>query len=221
MTQLTFRLATIDDVDALLRLVEAAYRGTPAASTWTTEADLLGGQRVDRQMMTDAIDDTEKRVIVATRPTPCPTADSADPTADSADSADSADPTDTASSDETGDPGTASMAGETVACCEVRSPDEAGNSVLGMFAVEPELQGSGLGRDVLDAGEREAAALGATAVELHVLDVRHELLAWYRRRGYSLTGEHVPFPYGDDRFGEPRRSDLRFAVLRKPVAAGD
>jgi hypothetical protein len=52
---------------------------------------------------------------------------------------------------------------------------------------------------------------------MSVIDTRHELLAWYERRGYRRTGERRPFPYGDDRFGRPRRDDLRFEVLDKEL----
>ncbi|RTL08984.1 MAG: hypothetical protein EKK62_04635, partial [Acidimicrobiia bacterium] len=69
----------------------------------------------------------------------------------------------------------------------------------------------------LDAGESFAAERGATTVELHVIDVRVELIDWYRRRGYIVTDERHPFPYGDERFGLPRRDDLQFAVLRKEL----
>ncbi|HET8898755.1 MAG TPA: GNAT family N-acetyltransferase, partial [Rhodanobacteraceae bacterium] len=37
------------------------------------------------------------------------------------------------------------------------------------------------------------------------------------RRGYQRTGEHTAFPYGDARFGLPRRDDLRFTWLEKPL----
>ena len=69
----------------------------------------------------------------------------------------------------------------------------------------------------LDAGESFAAERGASALELHVIDVRVELIDWYRRRGYVVTDERHPFPYGDERFGLPRRDDLQFAVLRKEL----
>ncbi|MBU6298090.1 MAG: GNAT family N-acetyltransferase, partial [Alphaproteobacteria bacterium] len=46
-------------------------------------------------------------------------------------------------------------------------------------------------------------------------NIRDALIAWYVRRGYELTGETRPFPYGDNRFGEPRRDDLKFVVLEK------
>ena len=48
-----------------------------------------------------------------------------------------------------------------------------------------------------------------------VINVRDTLIAWYVRRGYALTGETEPFPYGDNRFGIPRRDDLHSVVLRK------
>jgi hypothetical protein len=50
-----------------------------------------------------------------------------------------------------------------------------------------------------------------------VINVRDGLLAWYARRGYAPTGATEPFPYGDDRFGTPRRDDLHFIVLRRSL----
>ena len=50
-----------------------------------------------------------------------------------------------------------------------------------------------------------------------VIDLRDELIAFYERRGYRRTGVHRPFPYGDARFGLPRRDDLRFEVLEKSL----
>jgi ribosomal protein S18 acetylase RimI-like enzyme len=41
------RLATLADVAALTSLVNSAYRGARSRDGWTTEADLLGGQRTD------------------------------------------------------------------------------------------------------------------------------------------------------------------------------
>ena len=50
-----------------------------------------------------------------------------------------------------------------------------------------------------------------------VLAQRLDLIAWYERRGYRPTGENQPFPYGDPRFGIPKRPDLSFMVLAKPL----
>lgn len=44
---LTFRRATNEDVSAIEALVNSAYRGESSKAGWTTEADILGGQRTD------------------------------------------------------------------------------------------------------------------------------------------------------------------------------
>ncbi len=44
---LQFRRATDADVDAVVALVESAYRGEGSRAGWTTEADLLDGRRTD------------------------------------------------------------------------------------------------------------------------------------------------------------------------------
>lgn len=58
-------------------------------------------------------------------------------------------------------------------------------------------------------------ARGGVEVRMTVVNLRDTLIAWYGRRGYVLTGETEPFPYGDDRFGAPTRQDLEFVILRK------
>jgi ribosomal protein S18 acetylase RimI-like enzyme len=88
---------------------------------------------------------------------------------------------------------------------------------LGMLTVRPDLQDRRLGRALLEAGEALAAAKGARRIRLTVVNVRDTLIAWYRRRGYALTGEMQPFPYDDQRFGVPRRDDLHFVVLEREL----
>jgi len=56
------------------------------------------------------------------------------------------------------------------------------------------------------------------AMRMTVIDLRDELIAFYERRGYRRTGITKPFPYGDERYGIPKRDDLRFEVLEKSLA---
>ena len=78
--------------------------------------------------------------------------------------------------------------------------------------------GGGLGDAVLRECERIAREdWRLPAMRMTVIDVREELIAWYERRGYRRTGIKKPFPYGDTRFGQPKRDDLRFEVLEKPL----
>lgn len=52
---LTFRDATDADVEALVALIHSAYRGDASRAGWTTEADLLEGQRTDPAGVRDAM----------------------------------------------------------------------------------------------------------------------------------------------------------------------
>lgn len=102
------------------------------------------------------------------------------------------------------------------ACAHVAVEDGAG--YFGMFSVATTFQGAGLGKRVLAEAERivrEDWAL--TVMRMTVIDVRTELLAYYERRGYVRTGITKPFPYGDERFGLPKREDLAFEVLVKKL----
>jgi ribosomal protein S18 acetylase RimI-like enzyme len=107
--------------------------------------------------------------------------------------------------------------GQLVACCQLARTGHQG-AYFGMFAVAPVRQGAGIGAQLLAAAERRARrAWAATVLEMTVIGQRTELIAWYARRGYRPTGQTRPFPYGDERFGLPRRPDLHFVVLAKPL----
>ena len=96
--------------------------------------------------------------------------------------------------------------------------DEAGAGYFGMFAVDPKLQGGGVGDVVLREAERVAREeWKLPAMRMTVIDVRDSLIAFYERRGYVRTGIKKPFPYGDARFGIPKRGDLRFELLEKAL----
>ncbi|MER7736956.1 GNAT family N-acetyltransferase [Streptomyces sp. NPDC096538] len=66
-TVLTFRDATDTDVDALVDLVESAYRGDSSRAGWTTEADILHGQRTDPEGVLDVIKAPDSRLLTVER----------------------------------------------------------------------------------------------------------------------------------------------------------
>jgi len=88
---------------------------------------------------------------------------------------------------------------------------------LAMLTVDPDRQDGGMGRVLLAAAEDYARTHGAHRIRMSVIHQRTELIAWYVRRGYALTGETGTFPYGDPRFGTPMRDDLFFEMLEKPI----
>jgi ribosomal protein S18 acetylase RimI-like enzyme len=109
--------------------------------------------------------------------------------------------------------------------CELRGsvwlePRSATVWYVGSLTVAPREQNSGLGRRILEAVEQRIVNYGASKVLIDVLNVRGSLIAWYERRGYTLTGEAHAFPYHDNRYGAPRRPDLAFLELQKCLEAG-
>ncbi|MBV1855302.1 GNAT family N-acetyltransferase [Catellatospora sp. NEAU-YM18] len=61
------RDATAADVPAVVALVESAYRGEASRAGWTTEADLLDGQRTDADAVTGMIGADDGRVLLFER----------------------------------------------------------------------------------------------------------------------------------------------------------
>lgn len=110
------------------------------------------------------------------------------------------------------------MDGEALTACVHITDRGEGLAYLGMLTVDPALQAKGLGRRLIAAAEAHAFRHFHTRrMEMTVIVHRHELIEWYQRRGYRLTGENRPFPATDPRFGLPKRDDLAFAVLEKPL----
>ncbi|MCD2196872.1 GNAT family N-acetyltransferase [Actinomycetospora endophytica] len=62
---LTIRTAVADDVDALLDLIHAAYRGHGGQNGWTTEAELIDGPRTTRELLATDLADPAITVLVA------------------------------------------------------------------------------------------------------------------------------------------------------------
>jgi ribosomal protein S18 acetylase RimI-like enzyme len=96
-------------------------------------------------------------------------------------------------------------------------PGKDGVWYLGLLTIRPDMQKRKLGRALLAAAEHFAKQHGARRIQMTVINVRDILIAWYERRGYTLTQETRPFPYGDTRFGRPLRDDLFFVVLEKDI----
>jgi GNAT superfamily N-acetyltransferase len=182
---LRFRHATEHDIPALIALVTSAYRGDVSKQGWTTEADLLDGQRIDAEMIRADLAQPQSIVLIAEED------------------------------------------GHLLACAHVTVEADARNDIdgapraayFGMFSVSPDAQGGGIGKVVLAEAERIAhETLGCMRMRMTVIDCRDELIAFYVRRGYVRTGIKKTFPYGDPRYGLPKRDDLQFEILEKPLA---
>ena len=105
--------------------------------------------------------------------------------------------------------------GDRLVGCVLLKKYKAG-AYFGMFAIDPDRQGGGLGKLMVTRCEEAAKALwGATYLRLTVISLRKNLIGWYERRGFAQTGEREPFPF-DEATGA-LRTDFDLAVLEKPI----
>ena len=199
-TTVFLRQAEASDVDALEQLLNRCYR---QAEGWTNEADLVGGIRTTKDELLAVINDPKHYVFIYPK---------------------------TTTSERDG-----KETGELLGCIAVDIKDDvatnqrAGNqkAYIGMFAVLPELQGLGVGHQILQAAETFAQrhlkantqkpAQNPARLTMSILSHRPELLAYYQRRGYQLNGNSMPFPV-DGNNGEPKRQDLELLELEKLVS---
>lgn len=175
MTEITLRDATTTDIPALHRLIESAYRGEVSRAGWTTEADLLDGQRTDPEDLASVLADPHQGLLTAWR-------------------------------------------GAALVGCILIADQGSGTGYFGMLSVSPTLQGAGLGRQLVEAAHRTLAdRFGARRVRISAFPQRETLIAWYERLGYRRTGDTLPFPYDNPRFGLPLRDDLHFVVMERDL----
>ncbi len=174
MERISFRRAQIEDCQPLAELVNSAYRGETSKKGWTTEADLLDGQRTDPELLAEMMRDQNQVVLLAFEDK------------------------------------------KIVGSVSLSRKEDRG--YLGMLTVRPRRQASGFGRLILAEGERWVQQNWDLAhIEMTVIQKRTELIAWYERRGYQKTDRRESFPYGNEKFGKPKVSDLEFVVLEKTL----
>lgn len=187
------RQAQSKDIAALKQLLDRCYRQREG---WTNEADLVGGIRTTKTELAAVVADPNHYVFVYPK-------------------------TDTGTRE-------GRETGELLGCIAVdmhTNVPSGNNAYIGMFAVHPELQGAGVGHMILQAAETFAhqhlttqSATQPSRLTMSILSHRPELLAYYERRGYHLTGVSMPFPE-DGNNGEPKRQDLQLLELEKLVSA--
>lgn len=110
--------------------------------------------------------------------------------------------------------------GRLVGCCLLQGRDADGAGVnaayFGMFAIDPSTHGGGLGKTVIAAAETSVKDLwNCNQMVMTVINLRTELIAWYERRGYRLTGATLPFPFSETS-GETTR-DFHLVEMRKDL----
>ena len=186
-TTVFLRQAEAKDIAALKQLLDRCYR---QAEGWTHEADLVGGIRTTNAELASVVADPKHYLFVYPK-------------------------TDTGTRE-------GIETGELLGCIAVDMQTQVpstNSAYIGMFAVHPALQGAGVGHVILQAAETFAnrhltSKNQPYRLTMSILSHRPELLAYYERRGYQLTGVTIPFPE-DGNNGQPKRQDLELLELEK------
>jgi len=88
---------------------------------------------------------------------------------------------------------------------------------VGMFVVNPAMQKLGIGKQLLTYAENFAEQhWSVSKFCMHVITLRHELIAFYERRGYQRTGIVKEFPANPEMW-QPKINGLQFELLEKLV----
>lgn len=87
---------------------------------------------------------------------------------------------------------------------------------LGLLTVSPEIQAKGIGKLILNDAEEMARKRGFSSLLLDVISLRKELISYYIRRGFKLTGKKLEFPT-DNKFGSRPLQRLELVELRKYI----
>lgn len=187
MSPVEFRYATPDDAGVITDLIERAYRGPATAGQWDSESHLLTGPRTSTSEIRGLLLRDDSRFVLAEQD------------------------------------------GRIAGCALIQangaapqaknpcSPPMAANSAyFGMFAIDPGIRSAGLGKLVLAAAEARARELWSVrSMVMTVINVREQLIGWYQRRGYQLTGARLPFPFTETS-GETTR-DFDLVEMRKDL----
>jgi ribosomal protein S18 acetylase RimI-like enzyme len=175
MEEIKIRTGLPADIPVIVRLLNAAYRGSSSRRGWTTEADLIGGEvRTDEQDVT--------RVMALSRSVFLLAIDSS---------------------------------GRILGCVNLQLREA--SVYLGMFAVDPEKQGGGLGGRLMSEAEKWTMEAGRSTIVMWVISLRAELIEWYLRIGFRDTGERREFR--EDGLSGHHLRPLEFMVMEKEIAA--
>jgi len=175
-SKISFRRAQLSDGAFVAELVNSAYRGESSRAGWTTEADILGGQRTDADEISHLITMKDSVILLC-------------------------------------------LCGNGMIGSAHLEKIDSETAYLGMLVVKPNLQAQGLGKRFMEKSEEFARAeWGIKRIQMQVITLREELIAYYQRRGYQFTGEIRPFPEFDPKFGLPKVKGLRLSVMEKILA---
>jgi len=167
------RVAEATDVQAIVQLVNQAYRPNTGAVGWTHESNWVSGGRTSVDQVMDLLLKPDSMILLK------------------------------------------SVNSAIVACVHIEKHGSI--SDIGMLAVNPSQQATGIGKQMLAHAEHYARTeYGAKKFAMLVISSRIELIAFYLRRGYKKTGVLMDYPITAG-VGIPKYSGMTIEVLEKPA----
>jgi len=158
------------DVPAITKIVNSAYQGEPGSNSWTSEGNIVSGQRTTEDIVSNLLQQPSITMLKCI--------------------------------DEQ----------QTIVGCVLLEKKE-NTLYLGMLSVNPQLQASGIGKLLLQQGEGFARDHQYDTVTITVINIRHELIDWYKRKGYRPTGNSQPF----SNHSSKALADISFMEMKKDL----
>jgi ribosomal protein S18 acetylase RimI-like enzyme len=103
--------------------------------------------------------------------------------------------------------------GSMIGCVNLQQ--EGTDMYLGMLGVDPQLQGGGIGKKLMQVAEEHSRQQGAQRIHMTVISVRDELVDWYKRQGYEDRGLRKEF--NEDGKSGKHLQKMEFVVLEKTL----
>jgi GNAT superfamily N-acetyltransferase len=110
------------------------------------------------------------------------------------------------------DPNENDGADQMLGCVYLRIHPRERRAYFGMLSIDPARQRRGFGRALIAAVENRARDLGCNTMDIHIVNLREELPAFYQKFGYVENGT-LPFP-SMERTSKP----CHFVVMSKALA---
>jgi predicted N-acetyltransferase YhbS len=162
--------ATLQDIPAIIQIVNSAYYGQAGSKSWTSEGHLVAGPRITEENLYNYLQQPTITIIKC-----------------------------------------ADEQGNVVGCVLLEKKKD--TLYLGMLSVDPQIQASGIGKLLLQQAETFARQHQYATITITVIDQRHELIDWYKRKGYKPTGNIQPFTNPSS----TALADFSFVELQKDI----
>lgn len=173
MLDLKFIECQKENIKEVVDIINLAYRGEKTSKSWTTEAHLLGGKRIEDDMLEEILEEKDSKIYLAKF--------------------------------------------EDKIVGNIQAKLENGSIFIGLFAVHPDFQSSGVGKRLLEFAEKSSMKLySADKFIMQVITIRNDLIDFYKRRGYKVTDSFLEFPKSEI-WNVKTKEELKFVILEKDI----